>query len=428
MSTGVPSKGSEPSPKILSEKPLEPSLVLQEESPKHSFTAPSQPPFQKTEIKEVILEQTPQNTLERTYIQIVENMRSYANDALLKPESNTVEIQEKISGYYDALIGALIQEAIKKVGPPPTAFAVLGLGSLSRNEASPYSDLDFAFLIKEDTSGNRLYFNKLTSEMQLLVANLQETHPKKRGIAFCMGGLNPPYLLKSQPLGSSALIDTPQNFAEWMKEETPPENFDRRSNNASSAALEKSVLQTHLMYGDQDLFDHFQKARLEILKAPALNLSTLTGEQNTVQEAKGLKVMKGEASGLEKGHVKDTLDLKSKIVRPIQNTVMGLCLFYGIDENNTSKAIDRLQKEGHLNKDIAHYMQKIYQLAYRLRAQAHLTYKKEIDEVKIHGTEIEKFLSPKDIEELQQSQAILLDIKSKSDIFVKSNGNKNIFI
>ena len=51
-----------------------------------------------------------------------------------------------------------IEECIQLLGPPKTAYAFIGLGSMSRWEMCPYSDLEFAILIENSTEENKIYF------------------------------------------------------------------------------------------------------------------------------------------------------------------------------------------------------------------------------------------------------------------------------
>ena len=49
----------------------------------------------------------------------------------------------------------LIEQCMKILGDPPCGYAIIGLGSMSREEMTPYSDLEFAILIKEEGEGTK---------------------------------------------------------------------------------------------------------------------------------------------------------------------------------------------------------------------------------------------------------------------------------
>lgn len=57
----------------------------------------------------------------------------------------------------------------------PCPFAVVAIGSLSRGEATPYSDLEYLFLIKDNRSRNLKFFERLAITSYFLIGNLGET-------------------------------------------------------------------------------------------------------------------------------------------------------------------------------------------------------------------------------------------------------------
>ena len=74
----------------------------------------------------------------------------------------------------------VIEEAAKICGPPPCEFSCIGIGSIARGETTPYSDLEFLFLV-EDTA-NDCYFERLAVTTYFLIGNLGETKLKYMNI------------------------------------------------------------------------------------------------------------------------------------------------------------------------------------------------------------------------------------------------------
>ncbi|WP_213155723.1 tetratricopeptide repeat protein [Neochlamydia sp. AcF65] len=74
-----------------------------------------------------------------------------------------------------AFFKMLVKQSIDTLGAEPCDYAMIGFGSLAREEVTPYSDLEFGILIEEDTSINREYFKCLTTLIHLKVINLGET-------------------------------------------------------------------------------------------------------------------------------------------------------------------------------------------------------------------------------------------------------------
>lgn len=58
---------------------------------------------------------------------------------------------------------------------PPCPFTVVAIGSMARGEATPYSDLEYIFLIKEKTPVTLTYFQNLAVMSYFLIGNLRET-------------------------------------------------------------------------------------------------------------------------------------------------------------------------------------------------------------------------------------------------------------
>ena len=65
-----------------------------------------------------------------------------------------------------ALTGKILQHCIKMTGcPQPCKFSAVRLGSLVKGEATPYSDLELMFLVKEKTDDANKYFELLAMSL-----------------------------------------------------------------------------------------------------------------------------------------------------------------------------------------------------------------------------------------------------------------------
>lgn len=72
--------------------------------------------------------------------------------------------------------GSVMLESTKIIKKePPCSFSVVAIGSIARGEASPYSDLEYLFLIEKKTPESIDYFQKLAMTSYFLIGNLRET-------------------------------------------------------------------------------------------------------------------------------------------------------------------------------------------------------------------------------------------------------------
>ena len=73
------------------------------------------------------------------------------------------------------LIRLMLADCYKVLGNPPCHYAILALGSLAREEMTPYSDLEWAILLEKESEEYKTYFRRLTELMYIKVTNLGET-------------------------------------------------------------------------------------------------------------------------------------------------------------------------------------------------------------------------------------------------------------
>ena len=72
--------------------------------------------------------------------------------------------------------GNIIRESVLILKEhPPCDFQGVAIGSLARGEATPYSDLEYLFLIEKKSADTEAYFEKLAIASYFLMGNLKET-------------------------------------------------------------------------------------------------------------------------------------------------------------------------------------------------------------------------------------------------------------
>ena len=94
---------------------------------------------------------------------------------------NIRNLQEKISIDYKNIMVDILQYCQTVMGNSPCRFALIGMGSLARNETTPYSDFEHIIVLEEncqlkpDYEKVLKYFRWLSVIFQIIVINLKET-------------------------------------------------------------------------------------------------------------------------------------------------------------------------------------------------------------------------------------------------------------
>lgn len=85
--------------------------------------------------------------------------------------------------------GDIIAESVCWLSPkkPPCDFVALAIGSLARGEATPYSDLEYLFLVEHKSDDALQYFERLAVTNYFLIGNLGQTKLKYMAIKELKG-------------------------------------------------------------------------------------------------------------------------------------------------------------------------------------------------------------------------------------------------
>ena len=82
----------------------------------------------------------------------------------------------------------VIEDAIQLLqAHPPCGLAVVALGSLAREEATPYPEFEFLFLVESKDPTMITYFESLAMTIYVLICNLRDTTLKYLSIIELKG-------------------------------------------------------------------------------------------------------------------------------------------------------------------------------------------------------------------------------------------------
>ena len=92
---------------------------------------------------------------------------------MLKDETEEIErLSDTISVRMKQFLAAIINECLELLGTPPCDHEVIVLGSLARNEMTPYSDFEWAILTNSEEEECKVFFRNLTNLVHLQVGQV----------------------------------------------------------------------------------------------------------------------------------------------------------------------------------------------------------------------------------------------------------------
>lgn len=167
---------------------------------------------------------------------------------LLDSSARPRHVTSMLASICDAATGRLIELAIEELGPPPVAFAFIGMGSQGRQEQTLVTDQDngIIFAAPADNHQANEYFLELGKQV---CAGLDQA-----GYQLCRGGV-----MASNPRWCRSLTAWVSGFDEWVHKSEPQEIIDL-----------SIFFDFRTVYGDSDLTRELRRAiHTALLNEPA---------------------------------------------------------------------------------------------------------------------------------------------------------------
>jgi tetratricopeptide (TPR) repeat protein len=319
---------------------------------------------------------------------------------------HTQQLYREISKSMKDLITCMVDDCMQIMSSPPCEFSILGLGSTAREEATPYSDLEFCILVETNTDTVQQYFTDFTNLLHLKVVELGETLLPSLGIRslnnFYSGSREDDWFYDDGPRGFSFdgvmpwASKTPKGRDKtlnkpWIQSliKTPKEMTDLLTETSifKEGYHLADVLSTcSLICGDYSLFENYCDFMREYLHETVNNcnsaevdfestchINPMSWKENILQE---LVEAKKKYHNILEDYVRrpgESYAMKTDIYRFPSLVVQYVGKYFDVQCSSSWETIDRLVSARILPPEGAHNLRTVLGIAVELRLRTYLS-------------------------------------------------------
>jgi predicted nucleotidyltransferase len=294
-----------------------------------------------------------------------------------------------------ALLNAMLQECQSLIGEKPCSYALISFGSLAKQSATPYSDIEFGILIEEgkDSIENKRYFRNLSYLLAMKITNLGQTVIPQTmlkanndleinlddilspGFQLDLGSKTP--LLNKEK--SYDLIQTPSNmFAKYLL------NYQASDDKLLATELASFAF----IGGNENLANDYQKLINEKFSYEKFAKKILT--ETTILATPDLQKYNPEPIRLIRS--RNHYNIKREVYRSVDRLIEGLRLLYVKTSANHWDTLEQLHDKGKLSEAGKKNVKIVLSIAVRLRLKAYVNNKSQIENYTLNfDEEIKRF-------------------------------------
>ncbi|MBF5058757.1 putative nucleotidyltransferase substrate binding domain-containing protein [Candidatus Neptunochlamydia vexilliferae] len=264
------------------------------------------------------------------------------------------DFQNAITRAFHRFFTPLLEDAFAILGQPPCHYDIRAMGSLSRSEMCPYSDLEYFILIEDEK--HLPYFQTLNDLLHLQITSLGET-ASSNIIFTTLGEKNKSGFHLDPPGVTSEFIRTPKKMGEHLR----PVDQDRYY---APNSLKNTLLKSISIGASTDTL--FKALNEEIIK---------TLNDKVLRERRAQKLIEKRLQDYPeawKGGLLFEINLKEQFIQPLYHLLSDLALHFNCREKNTLDILNDLSSKKVFDQDSTHLIKQTLTDLYRLRVRSHL--------------------------------------------------------
>ena len=353
------------------------------------------------------------------------NVSEFLKD-LPKPKSkNAEELQElifnkiavieninyEITKHYKHIMADLSQFCENTLGKPPCEYAIAGMGSLAREEITPYSDFEHIILLSDHNfcKPHLKYFQWFSVVFHIVVLNMQETiipslnisslndeesqlgdwfynTATPRGISFdgmmphaCKFPLGRSQPTKNKPF-STELIKPVSEMLKYLTSEADLKH---------GYHLADILTKTCFVFGNKCIFQQFQTG--------VRSSQTKTIKEKRINDVK--QQVKDDLNNfstrfrLTKLKDQKTINIKQMVYRSTTIFIAALARIHNVSANSSFSVIDEMDKIGSITRNTANKLKSAVAIACEMRLRVYMEKLSQCDNaIDLNQGGIEEFL------------------------------------
>ena len=308
------------------------------------------------------------------------------------------ELQIQITKNFKNIMAELACFCENVMGKAPYGFALTGMGSLARNEITPYSDFENIILLERDSDEtesyqtNLNYFRWFSVIFQVVLINLQETVVPSvaivsledwffdditpNGISF--DGMMPH--ASKFPLGRQQ----PTQLKPWTTELIKPVDkmlnyLTTEENLKNGYHLSDILTKTCFVYKDANIYDEFEKGVIEIIENDENRASVESDVKNQVVDDLQSFATKFSLSAILKPN--QTFNVKHVIYRSTTLFISALGRLCNIQASSCFDIITELHVKNEISDYARHKLRFAVAVACEIRLRWYMQSKKQRDNI-----------------------------------------------